>query len=116
MSSIASPHSKGIPLSEARGLFAIRVSGESMAPRFHPGDMIFLRKDVEVAAGDDVIIELFAQDGGPGNHYLKHLVSRDDRVVTLRQFTPDREFTIPAAMVRRYYKILTTNELFGDVP
>ena len=104
---------ESIPLSEARGLFAIRVSGESMAPRFRPGDMIFLRKDVEAAVGDDVIVELFAPDGGPGNHYLKRLVSRDDRVVTLRQYTPDREITISAAMVRRYYKILTTNELFG---
>jgi len=40
------------------GTFALKVNGESMEPRYHNGDIIFVDPDISAAQGSDVIVRL----------------------------------------------------------
>ncbi len=91
--------------------FAVYVAGDSMAPRFEPGELLFVHPGRPPQPGDDVLVELHGGDGEPGACYLKRLVRRAGGKVVLGQFNPAREIRIDAAKVRAIHKVLTRAEL-----
>lgn len=54
--------------------FGVRVSGDSMEPRFHNGQTVWVRQQRSLMTGE---IGIFLYDG---NAYLKQLVARDGQV------------------------------------
>lgn len=46
------------PVNCGPGTYALKVQGESMEPRYHDGDMIFVDPDVSEVHGSDVIVRL----------------------------------------------------------
>lgn len=54
--------------------FGVRVSGDSMEPRFHSGQTVWVRQQRSLMTGE---FGIFLYDG---NAYLKQLVARDGRV------------------------------------
>ncbi len=54
--------------------FGVRVSGDSMEPRFHSGQTVWVRQQRSLMTGE---IGIFLYDG---NAYLKQLVAREGRV------------------------------------
>ena len=54
--------------------FGVRVAGDSMEPRFHNGQTVWVRQQRSLMTGE---IGIFLYDG---NAYLKQLVARDGRV------------------------------------
>ena len=54
--------------------FGVRVSGDSMEPRFHSGQTVWVRQQRSLMTGE---IGIFLYDG---NAYLKQLVARDGHV------------------------------------
>jgi SOS-response transcriptional repressor LexA len=72
------------PVNCGPGTFALKVQGESMEPRYHDGDMIFVGPDISAVHGSDVIVRLeneqeatfkqLAIDGS--RRYLKPLNTR----------------------------------------
>ena len=91
--------------------FAIYVAGDSMAPRFEPGELLFVHPGRPPQPGDDVLVELHDKDGESGACYLKRLVRRAGGKVVLGQFNPVREIRIDAKKVRAIHKVLTRAEL-----
>ncbi|MDP6475736.1 MAG: S24 family peptidase [Alphaproteobacteria bacterium] len=91
--------------------FAVYVAGDSMAPRFEPGELLFVHPGRPPQPGDDVLVELHGKDGEPGMCYLKRLVRRAGGKVVLGQFNPVREIRIDAKKVRAIFKVLTRAEL-----
>jgi phage repressor protein C with HTH and peptisase S24 domain len=98
-----------------RGVFCIRVRGESMAPRFEEGDLIFVDPNRPTKGGDDVLVEMKPQRAGePGNAYIKRLVSKTPTKLILRQFNPaDAKVELQAEKVLRVSYILTLADLVG---
>lgn len=98
-----------------RGVFCIRVRGESMAPRFEEGDLIFVDPNRPAKGGDDVLVEMKPQRAGePGNAYIKRLVSKTPTKLILRQFNPaDAKVELQAEKVLRVSYILTLADLVG---
>ena len=94
-------------------IFGLYVVGDSMAPRYEDGDLIYVHKGRRPAIGNDVVVELVGSDGQPGHCFIKRLIRRTGRDVVPRQFNPDREVRISAGRVKQIYKILTTAELLG---
>ena len=64
--------------------FGVRVAGDSMEPRFHNGQIIWVRQQRSLMTGE---IGIFLYDG---NAYLKQLVAREGRVA-LHSLNPHYE-------------------------
>ncbi len=98
----------------ASGIFAVYVSGDSMAPRYDPGDLVYVNPHLPARAGTDVIVELHGADGEPGPCFVKRLLRRAGGQVVLAQFNPPRDdIQIAETRIKQVYRILTTAELLG---
>lgn len=88
--------------------YAVEIVGDSMAPRFEPGERAFVSPKAAVRPGDDVIVQL-ASAGDPDSDIagavtevlIKRLVKRTSSFVELRQFNPDQTFNVPLSRVAR---------------
>ncbi len=101
-------------ISAARNVFAIYIRGESMAPRFEEGELVFVHPDRPPLPGCDVLLELQADEGETGHCFVKRLVRRGSSKLVLAQFNPPRDdIALPLAQVRNLFRILTPGELLG---
>ena len=101
-------------LADARTVFAIYVVGDSMAPRYEHGDLIFVHKGRPPRLGDDVVVELVGEAGAPGACYIKRLLKRSGTRIVLRQFNPPRDdLEFKLDRVKQVYRVLSTAELLG---
>ena len=99
-----------------RRAYALTIVGDSMAPRFEPGEIALVSPRQPVGIGDDVILQLRSE--ATGSHpdpdhanrvtmvLIKRLVRRSAREVTLRQFNPETEFTVPLERVAAIHKVV----------
>lgn len=93
--------------------YAVEIVGDSMAPRFEPGEMVFVSPKAPVRIGDDVIVQLRAEGNPEESDFagqiteilIKRLVKRGPDYVELRQFNPDKTFRVPASRVRRIHRV-----------
>lgn len=93
--------------------YALTIIGDSMAPRFEPGEIVFVSPKLPVSIGDDVIVQLRAPGGEQTidesdritDVLIKRLVRRSGSFVELRQFNPDKTFRVPIERVRRIHRV-----------
>ena len=81
--------------------YAVTMVGESMWPRFRAGRRLLVSPAAPVEAGDDVLAWLAAD-----KVMIKELVRRSAAKVELRQFNPDKIFSLDAAEIAAIHKIL----------
>lgn len=98
------------PLSLARdpGAYALTIIGDSMVPRFRPGERVAVAPREPTAIGDDVIVQLRGRDGDDDRIKMvlvKELVRRTAGHVELRQYNPDKVFRIEARRVAAMHKV-----------
>ena len=85
--------------------YALTVVGDSMWPRFRPGQRIAVSPRSPVTIGDDVLLKL-KPDGGESEQVLiNRLVRRDANGIELRQFNPDLTFKVGGDEVAAIHKI-----------
>jgi phage repressor protein C with HTH and peptisase S24 domain len=65
-------------------LYAVEVSGDSMAPLYRDGDIVVVDPDQKVRRNDRVVVKLKA-----GDVLIKILVSQSAKQVTLRSLNPN---------------------------
>ena len=82
--------------------YAVTIVAKSMWPRFRPGRRVAVSPRASVAIGDDVL--LFFEGGGLA--VFGELVERANHSAELRQFNPDRTFSIDGAKIRLIHKIV----------
>jgi len=100
-------------LDRAQGAFAIYVQGDSMAPRYEEGDLVFVHPGRPARPGCDVVVELTGPEGEPGQSLLKRLLRRTADRLELSQFNPPKEFSVPLKEVKAVHRILSAAELLG---
>lgn len=90
--------------------YAVEIIGESMAPRYEPGERVFVAPRSPVRLGDDVIVQL----KGEGREDLadrvtmvliKRLVKRGPAFIELRQFNPDHTFRVEAERIAAVHRV-----------
>lgn len=100
-------------IKRAKNVFALNVSGDSMMPRYEPGEPIYVQR-TNPAVGDYVVVELYPEDDGhAGKSFLKQLVRRTGRRVTCSQFNPPKEVEFDAGEVKEIFRVLKPRELLG---
>jgi SOS-response transcriptional repressor LexA len=94
------------------GVYALHIDGSSMAPRYEPGETILVYYSRPPLIGRDVVVQIKPTvDGDPPRAYLKRLVKRSDKEITLSQFNPPRTMTIKMADVVSIHMVLTRDEM-----
>lgn len=96
-------------------LYAIYFHGESMEPRFEPGEVGIVDPRRPVRNGDYVLVQLNGGDSDDVVSVLaKRLVRQNASEIVLEQFNPAVTFSVPKHKVTRVHRILQQTELlFG---
>lgn len=101
-------------LTGAKDAYAIYVEGESMYPRFGPGEMAVVDPRVPPRIGDDVIVQLSENGNDEITAILiKRLVRRSASFLELEQFNPATRFRVDSARVKRLHRICPAGDLLG---
>lgn len=94
-----------------RGIYAIYFHGESMVPRFEPGEIGIVDPTRPAAPGDYVLVQL---NNGSSDDVVsvlvKRLVRASSKELVLEQFNPPTVFKVPRTKVARYHRILRETE------
>jgi phage repressor protein C with HTH and peptisase S24 domain len=97
----------------AKNVAALNVAGESMVPRFAPGELIYVQHRAP-APGDDVVVELYPEnDGDPPKSFLKRLVRKTGPRLYCRQFNPASDLEFDNGEVKILWRVLTLRDLLG---
>jgi phage repressor protein C with HTH and peptisase S24 domain/DNA-binding XRE family transcriptional regulator len=101
-------------ITHMRNVYALWVTGDSMAPWNKDGDLIYVSPARPCAPGDYVVVQMNDQgDGEPGLAMVKQLVARTPTQLKLGQFNPEKEFAVALSKVKAVHRVLTLRELLG---
>lgn len=103
------------PLSlKGRTVFAVRVKGSSMSPRFDEGDVLYVERHREPGLGDDGIFEMKPTDEWEAGHaFVKQLVAKGMGIVKVKQFNPAKDLSYRRDEIARMFRIVPRNELLS---
>jgi hypothetical protein len=93
--------------------YALYVAGDSQAPRYEPGDLIYVNPRRPAMIGDDVVVQIINGDGSVATALVKRLVKRTSTALVLEQFNPPLIFEVPLARVQAEHRIMPLAELLG---
>lgn len=98
-----------------RNVFCLRVRGDSMAPKYEEGDLIYVSPNRPTKSGDDILVEMKpTKPGEPGNAYVKRLVSKTPTKLILRQFNPPSDrIELQQEKILRVCYVFTMADLIG---
>lgn len=94
-----------------RKAYAVEIVGDSMAPRFEPGERAYVSPRAAIRIGDDVIVQLKGTETDQLADrvtmvLIKRLVRRSPTFVELKQFNPERIFRVPVERVAEIHRVL----------
>ncbi len=98
-------------LSGAPSGYATYVTGTSMEPRYHPGELIYVHPGKPVTAGAYVLVQLKPPaEGDPPLALIKRLVKRTANRLVLEQFNPPKQLEIAAKELVSIHRIVGSGE------
>lgn len=93
-----------------RGVYAVYIDGESMYPRYKPGETVVAHPGRPIAKGDDVVVQVAPEEEGePPLGYVKELVSFNSKELIVKQFNPDIEIRFPRERVISVHRIVSAD-------
>lgn len=100
-----------------RDVYGVTVVGESMVPRFRPGEPVYVDPRRAPQIGDDVIIQLVQPDGDDGQEVIsaliKTLARRSSGFIELEQYNPACRFQLKTDLIYQVHRIIPWAELIG---
>lgn len=86
--------------------YATYVDGESMYPRYKPGETVWTNPAKPFTRGDDIIVQLHPEEeGGTPRGYIKEFVKWEPKYLVVSQFNPPMEIKYDRDMVISTHKI-----------
>lgn len=105
---------RGPGIASNRRVFAIYVEGDSMAPRFEPGELVYVDKNRPIRSGDDVVLVVASRAAGEAPRaYLKRLVRRTADRWICEQFNPAKQIEFEVAALKEQFRVLRWQEVMG---
>lgn len=99
---IRPPQLEGVP-----DAYATYVDGESMYPRFKPGETVWLNPHKPAGRGDDVVVQLRPNDEHDAPHgFIKEYVRKTPTKLVVCQYNPAREVEYELADVVSIHPIV----------
>jgi hypothetical protein len=81
--------------------FAFYATGESMAPRYRPGELVFAVMNKPPVHGQDCVVELT-----DGNGFLKEFERQTDKILCCKQLNPPGEWKQPVTSVKAVHAVV----------
>ncbi|WP_075216100.1 XRE family transcriptional regulator [Mongoliimonas terrestris] len=98
---------------QMRKLFALHVLGDSMVPRYDPGELVYCGGRAPVP-GDYVVIEMHPQESSPvGKCFLKKMKRRAGGRLICEQFNPPMELSFDLYEIKAIHRVIPLSELLG---
>lgn len=93
--------------------YALYVEGDSMYPKFEPGDLIFCNPNKKARSGDYVVVQEPDSNNGETRAFVKRLVKITSTMLVVEQFNPAAtiQFVIRPGLV--WHKVLTDGDLYS---
>lgn len=90
-----------------QGIIALYVHGDSMAPRYKSGEIVFVRPDIP-SRGDDIVIEFSGDlpDYPDGHAVIKTYLNQTATEILCHQYNPDATLPYPKKAIRRVYTVV----------
>ena len=95
-----------VALANVPSAYAVYAHGESMRPRYRPGELLYVDPIRPAAPGDDVVIHFV-----DGTGCIRELVRRTAKTVTVRQHNPSKETELPAERVIAVHLIIASTRV-----
>lgn len=95
-------------LASVKNAFALYASEEDMAPRFAPGELLFINPNKPLTRGCFVVIELKG-----GQTIIKQFVKQTKTHVMLKQFSPAKEIRLKNSEISNLFRIVGSAETAG---
>ena len=87
--------------------YGVVVSGDSMVPRFRPGEICMVDPRKPFRKTDDVVVQLEADHpGDPPRGFVKEFVSFSQSTLSLRQHNPPRTIRFSRKIVRTIHLVV----------
>lgn len=99
-------------LAAMRDVYALYVQGDSMSPRFEPGELLFVNPHRDPRPGDDVVVQFLAENNEVAA-MVKRYVRRSPEMLTLSQFNPPRDIYLDLERVLSMDRVMTNADIFG---
>lgn len=99
-------------LIDVLGAYALETSGESMIPRYFPGDRLYINPNQRVKGGDHVIIQVMTHDNSGTETWVKKFEAEDEENIYVQQYNPEARMTFRKKYVIHIHRVLPINELF----
>lgn len=98
-------------------VYAVRASGESMVPRFFPGEIVLVDTSLKPRHGNDVIIQLHDGNGNNGilRAMLKIYIKKSPTLYVFSSYNPDydQNIEIPVEQVKSVDVVVPASELLS---
>ncbi len=117
---VASKHMTKRPLKWANNteVYAIIVSGESMIPRYFPGEIAYIDPGINNLSNRDVVIYFGNREGDNGvcRILLKQYVKKTPKNYVLASYNPDyeRHIEIPIEQVKQIHAVTSAHEILSN--
>lgn len=98
------------------GIYAFYFEGDSMEPKYTPGEPAFVDPNKPPSVMDYVLVQLRAQEGDDETIYTvmaKRLVGRSASHVELEQFNPPKRFKVKREQIARMHRILQPSDIYS---
>ncbi len=97
----------------AKDVYALYVEGESMVPKFEPGDLVFVHPHRKARGGDYIVLQEPDTNNGEPRGFIKRLVTVTAKHVKTEQFNPPAklDFVIRPGLV--VHKVMSEGDLYG---
>jgi phage repressor protein C with HTH and peptisase S24 domain len=97
----------------AKDIYALYVEGESMQPKFQPGDLVFVHPHRKARNGDYVVVQEPDSDRGEPRGFIKRLVAVTAKLIRTEQFNPPAKIDFVIRSGTIVHKVVTDGELYG---
>lgn len=98
-------------LASAMGAYAVFVTGSSMEPRYHAGELVHVHPAKPITPGAYVLLQIAPPvEGEAPRALLKRLVRRTTTKVIVEQFNPAKEFDLLASKIISMHRIVGSAE------
>jgi len=90
--------------------YAVYVVGDSMEPRYFPGEIVYVHPTKPVRKDDFVVVQIEVDERGPPLGFVKRFLRYTSTDLILTQFNPKEEVRFPRAQVRSVHRIIRGGE------
>lgn len=89
------------------GAYGVYIQGDSMFPRYKPGELVWVHPNKPPKREDDVIVQLFPDvEGDPPEGYVKEFRAWTPKTLVLWQYNPAEDFAIERPLVMSVHVIV----------